>query len=89
MSYRFRPTAARDRDAVFAFCAQTYPNGDYLPLVWDDWLADTEGAFIAGVDEADQPIAVVKLVVAAPGEAGWRGCGWRPSAASAGWGARC
>jgi len=70
VSYRFRPTAARDRDAVFAFCAQTYPNGDYLPLVWDDWLADTEGAFIAGVDEADQPIAVVKLVVAAPGE-GW------------------
>jgi RimJ/RimL family protein N-acetyltransferase len=70
VSYCFRLAAARDRDAVFAFCAQTWPNGDYIPLVWDDWLADSQGALIAGVDEADQAIAVVKLVVAAPGE-GW------------------
>jgi RimJ/RimL family protein N-acetyltransferase len=68
--YQFRLAAAQDRDAVFAFSAQTWPNGDYIPLVWDDWLADAEGALIAGIDEADQAIALVKLVVAAPGE-GW------------------
>jgi RimJ/RimL family protein N-acetyltransferase len=68
--YQFRLAAARDRDVVFAFCAQTWPNGDYVPLVWDDWLADAEGALIAGIDESDQAIALVKLVVAAPGE-GW------------------
>ena len=70
MSYQFRFAAAYDRDAVFAFSAQTWPNGDYIPLVWDDWLADPEGALIAGIDESDQAIALVKLVVAAPGE-GW------------------
>jgi RimJ/RimL family protein N-acetyltransferase len=70
VSYQFRLAASRDRDAVFAFSAQTWPNGDYIPLVWDDWLADPEGALIAGIDEADQAIAIVKLVLAAPGE-GW------------------
>ncbi len=70
MAYCFRLADARDRDAVFAFCAQTWPNGDYIPLVWDDWLGDREGAFVAGIDEADAPIAVAKLSVAAPGE-GW------------------
>jgi GNAT superfamily N-acetyltransferase len=70
LPYCFRLAASRDRDAVFAFCAQTWPNGDYIPLVWDEWLGDREGAFVAGIDEADAPIAVAKLSVAAPGE-GW------------------
>lgn len=70
MPYGFRLADPRDRDAVFAFCAQTWPNGDYIPLVWDAWLSDPEGAFVAGIDEADAPIAVAKLSVAAPGE-GW------------------
>jgi RimJ/RimL family protein N-acetyltransferase len=70
VSHRFRPAAARDRDAVLAFCARSSPSGDYLPLVWDDWLVDPGGAFVAGIDQGDQAIAVVKLVVAAPGE-GW------------------
>jgi len=43
MSYGFRPAAPRDREAVFAFCATTWPNGDYIPRVWDAWLADPEG----------------------------------------------
>jgi GNAT superfamily N-acetyltransferase len=70
VSYQFRFAAARDRDAVFALSARTWTNGDYIPLVWDDWLADAEGALIAGIDEGDQAIAIVKLVLAAPGE-GW------------------
>ncbi len=70
MSYRFRLATAHDRDAVFAFCAQTYPNGDYLPLVWDAWRADPAGALVVSVDDADTPIAVAMLSVAAPGQ-GW------------------
>jgi hypothetical protein len=87
--YQFRLAAAQDRDAVFAFSAQTWPNGDYIPLVWDDWLADAEGALIAGIDEADQAIALVKLVVAAPGEGWLEGVRSRPRGASGDWAARC
>ena len=41
--YRFRPAAPRDRDAVFAFTADTWQGGDYIPRVWDAWLAERSG----------------------------------------------
>ena len=66
MPYRFRPAVPCDREAVFAFCAATWPNGDYIPLVWDAWLADPGGAFVVGADDEDSAVAVVKLSRAAP-----------------------
>lgn len=39
-----RPARAEDREAVFAFCARTWgDDGDYIPYVWDEWLADMRG----------------------------------------------
>ncbi|GEM_PF-420647 len=39
-----RPARAEDREAVFAFCARTWgDDGDYIPYVWDKWLADMNG----------------------------------------------
>ena len=86
MSYRFRPAAPRDRDTVFAFCATTWPNGDYIPLVWDAWLAEPDGAFVVGVDAEDVPFAVGKLSVAAPGEGWLQGLRVDPTRRRGGWG---
>jgi GNAT superfamily N-acetyltransferase len=70
---------------VFAFTADTWQGGDYIPRVWDAWLADPRGAFVVGVDAADAPLALGKLSVNTDG-AGWlegvrvastlRGGGW-------------
>src|SRR5215467_10217356 len=35
-----------DREAVLAFCAHTWRDGDYIQYVWDDWLNDTSGALL-------------------------------------------
>lgn len=37
-----RPAVAADRETVLAFCASTWHWGDYIPAVWDDWLADRD-----------------------------------------------
>jgi len=86
MSYGFRPAAPRDREAVFAFCATTWPNGDYIPRVWDAWLADPEGRFAVGVDAADSAVAVGKLGPAAPGEGWLQGIRVDPALRRGGWG---
>jgi GNAT superfamily N-acetyltransferase len=36
----FRPARPDDRAAMERICAQTWEWGDYIPEVWDDWLAD-------------------------------------------------
>lgn len=49
-----------DREAVLAFCTQTWDWGDYIADVWDDWLHDEQCAlFVATLDE--QPVGVANL----------------------------
>ena len=49
-----------DREAVFAFCSQTWEWGDYIAYVWDEWLRDANGVlFVATMDE--QPVGVANL----------------------------
>lgn len=86
MVFRFRPAAPRDRAAVFAFCAHTWPDGDYIPHVWDDWLADRTGLLVVGVDATDTPVAVGKLTVVAPGEGWLEGLRVAPALRRQGWG---
>lgn len=58
-----------DRDAVFAFTARTWGDaGDYIPDVWDDWLANPHGALLVGVMDG-QPVAIAHVLMAAPDEA--------------------
>ena len=58
-----RSARAEDRDAVLAFCARTWPDGDYIPYVWDSWLRDERGALlVAEVDERPIGVAHVKML---------------------------
>ena len=41
-----RPARAKDRPAVEAICAQIWEGDDYVPRVWDSWLADPHGQLI-------------------------------------------
>ena len=70
--FHIRPARAADREAVLAFCAQTWDWGDYIGEVWDAWLADSEGVLVVG--EVDgQVMGVDKLTFLAPGEAFFEG----------------
>lgn len=64
-----RPARPEDRDPVFTFCADTWPEGDHIPAVWDEWLADTEGALLVAV-VGTRPIGLIHLRLMSPDE-GW------------------
>ena len=38
-----RPARPEDRPAVERICAHTWEWGDYIPEVWEEWLADKRG----------------------------------------------
>jgi ribosomal protein S18 acetylase RimI-like enzyme len=63
-----RPARAEDREAVLAFCAQTWSDGDYIPYVWDAWLQDARGALLVAV-LAGRPVGVVHTRMIADDEA--------------------
>lgn len=65
----FRPACAADREAVFAFTAKTWDWGDYLPQVWDVWLADAQGALTVALADG-RVVAVGKLSIVGSRE-GW------------------
>src|SRR5260370_8455529 len=55
-----RPARPEDREAVLAFCQQTWEWGDYIEYVWDEWLNNPQGKlFVATRDE--QPVAVANM----------------------------
>lgn len=64
-----RPARPEDRNPVFAFCARTWPDGDYIPYVWDEWLADTDGALLVAIAD-EQPVGLVHLRMMSA-EEGW------------------
>ena len=70
--FHIRPARAADREAVLAFCAQTWDWGDYIAEVWDRWLADSEGVLVVG-EVHGQVMGVDKLTFLAPGEAFFEG----------------
>ncbi len=82
--FHIRPARPSDRDAVFAMVADVWDGDDYLPYVWDDWLADDSNPFLVG-ELAGAVVAVGRLTALAPGEdwfeglriaPAWRGHGF-------------
>ena len=60
-----RPVTASDRPAVMAIAAQVWDGDDYLPHVFDAWLADEHGIFCAAtVDGALAGVAKLSRMAA-------------------------
>ncbi len=75
-----RDARPEDREAVFAFCARTWgDDGDYIPSVWDSWLADTSGAVLVGVMDG-RPVALSRVNMVTPDEAWIEGVRVAPEA---------
>ncbi|HKT40229.1 MAG TPA: GNAT family N-acetyltransferase [Ktedonobacterales bacterium] len=63
-----RPARPEDRDAVLAFCAQTWADGDYIAYVWDDWLKEDQGVLLVGLLDG-QPVAINHMRMVSDDEA--------------------
>jgi len=58
---RLRDAKPADKEAVFEFCRNTWGDyGDYIPRVWDKWIADARGRFILAELEG-KPIGMAKV----------------------------
>src|SRR5215468_5486230 len=55
-----RQAQPQDKAAVLAFCAHTWDWGDYIPQVWDEWLADPSGCLLVAI-LADRPVALMHM----------------------------
>jgi RimJ/RimL family protein N-acetyltransferase len=47
--FTLRPMRATDKPAILDIASRTWDGGDYLPHVFDDWLADADGEFVAAL----------------------------------------
>ncbi|HEU5440707.1 MAG TPA: GNAT family N-acetyltransferase [Ktedonobacterales bacterium] len=63
-----RPAREADREAVIAFCAHTWEDGDYIPYVWEEWLADTQGALLVATVDGE-PVGLAHMRMLADDEA--------------------
>jgi GNAT superfamily N-acetyltransferase len=66
--FAIRMARACDKDAVLAFCEHTFYWGDYLPLVWDEWLSEEKGQLLVATLD-DVPVGVARVVLLTPTEA--------------------
>ena len=62
-----RPARASDRPAMECVCAHTFDWGDYIPEVWDDWLADKQGTVIVG-EVGERMVALSRITFQATGQ---------------------
>ena len=61
MAYtEIRPARMEDRDAVLAFCQNTWEWGDYIEYVWDEWLQDTQGLLLVATVDG-KPVGIDHL----------------------------
>jgi GNAT superfamily N-acetyltransferase len=56
-----------DRPAMERICAHTWEDGDYIPEVWDLWLADQQGGLIVG-EMGRQVVALSKITFQPAGQ---------------------
>jgi ribosomal protein S18 acetylase RimI-like enzyme len=63
-----RPAREDDREAVLAFSAHTWDDGDYIQYVWEDWLSDTSGALLVAT-VVGKPVGLSHLRMMSPEEA--------------------
>ena len=65
----FRPLRPEDKPRALEITAHTWGDGDYIPQVWERWLADPKGEFTAAVQDG-VVVAIAKLTWQGEGQ-GW------------------
>src|SRR5579859_2449983 len=63
-----RRAREEDREAVLAFCDQTWEWGDYIAYVWDEWLHAENGVLLVATLDG-QPVGIANLRMLTAGEA--------------------
>lgn len=84
-----RPARPEDRDAVLAFCAHTWDDGDYIEYAWDNWLRDQQdqrSVLLVGLLDG-QPVALNRMVMVSEDEAWAEGMRVDPAYRRMGFGA--
>jgi len=66
--FEFRRAEISDRGAVLALCAKIWEGEDYLPRVFDSWVADSEGELCLCL-ASGRLVGLAKLSWLGPGEA--------------------
>lgn len=67
LNFHIRSALPTDRDAVFEMVRTVWDGNDYVPEVWDEWLADASGPLLVG-ELAGRVVALTKLSALGPGE---------------------
>ena len=67
-----RPARPEDREAVLAFCVNTWDWGDYIEYVWDEWLDDPKGMLVVAIVDG-QVAGVAHFQMLTPSEAWFEG----------------
>lgn len=62
-----RPTLPADRQDVFDFCKYIWDGHDYIPYVFDEWLADPRGQLFSAV-YSGHAVGLARIVNQAPGQ---------------------
>lgn len=78
-----RPMRAADKPAIVAIASRTWEGSDYLPWVFDDWLADRDGEFVA-VELGGRVVGCAKLTFLTPVDAWLEGLRKDPDVAQGG-----
>src|SRR5438034_4577045 len=81
---KIRKATAADKAPIMDICKNIWNGHDYLPGIWDDWLADKDGRLIvanvkgrrAGVATGSLPPPDVPGIEAVRGNELPRGLGW-------------
>jgi N-acetylglutamate synthase-like GNAT family acetyltransferase len=67
LAFTLRPARDEDTDAVLALCLATVGVEDFIPSIWDDWLAEAGDAVTVATSD-DAVVGVMHLVMVTPEE---------------------
>jgi RimJ/RimL family protein N-acetyltransferase len=81
--FEIRPMRPGDKPAMVDIASRIWDGTDYLPFVFDDWLADADGEFAAAILDG-RVVGCGKLSFPAPGHAWLEGLRKDPAVADGG-----
>jgi hypothetical protein len=82
-AFEIRPMRSGDKPALIDIASRIWDGTDYLPFVFDEWLADTDGEFTAAILDG-RVVGCGKLSFPVPGHAWLEGLRKDPAVAAGG-----